>query len=671
MIMRCGAACVAILALVGPTSGETATTIDRQIHEFELQDFRGKRYSLADHAATNVVVVAFLGTECPLAKLYGPRLAALAAEYEPRGVAFLGINSNSQDSITEIAAYARRHDVGFPLLKDPGARVAEQFGAERTPEVFVLDGQRRVRYHGRIDDQYGVGYSRNKPQREDLKIAIDELLADKPVSLPVTEAVGCFIGRPAKPRADSSVTYSNQIARIFQKHCIECHRDGEIAPFTLTNYEDAAGWAETIAEVVRNGRMPPWHANPQYGHFANARRMSDDEKQLVYQWFNAGAPQGDPAELPPPRTFVSGWRLPRKPDQVVAMSEQPFSVPAEGTVEYQYFVADPGFKEEKWVAAAEVQPGNPAVVHHAIVFIRPPDGARFKGYGWLAAYVPGQREMVLGDGLARRVPAGSKLVFQMHYTPNGSPQQDVTRIGLIFADPASVRDEVVTLMALNRKFEIPPYADDHQVETSLRRFPKDGRLLGMAPHMHFRGKSFRFVARQGDRAEVLLDVPHYDFNWQHGYRLAEALPLAGVDRIDCIAHFDNSEDNLVNPDPSATVRWGDQTWQEMMVGFFEVAVPVETPLARAGTADTETQTVEAPSDEARQKASQFIRRFDNDGDGRLARDEVPQSLRVFAFRDIDSNGDRYIDLHEALVRANASLERNQRRERDRRRSFLD
>ncbi len=288
--------------------------VGRQVAEFQLQDYRGREYRLSDFQPYNVLVIAFLGTECPLAKLYGPRLARLAEEFADQGVGFMGINANTQDSITELAAYARIHKIDFPLLKDVGNHVADQLGAQRTPEVFVVDRERRIRYWGRIDDQYGVGYVRNSPQQHDLRRALEELLAGKEVSTPVTPAPGCFIGRVRQPQEDAAqVTYANHIAGILQRRCVECHREGDIAPFALDEYDEVAGWAETIAEVVRDGRMPPWHANSEYGSFANDRHLSDEEKDLIYQWVADGAPAGDPATRPVSQTFAEGWQLPRSP----------------------------------------------------------------------------------------------------------------------------------------------------------------------------------------------------------------------------------------------------------------------------------------------------------------------------------------------------------------------
>ena len=630
-------------------ASEPASPIGQKVEDFQLQDFRGKKLALADLADNRIVVIAFLGTECPLAKLYGPRLAALAAEFADDGVAFVGVNSNTHDSNSELAAYAQRHKIPFPLLKDLGNRVADAIGAKRTPEVFLLDQDRVVRYGGRIDDQYGIGYARDEPTRHDLREAIQDLLAGRPVSQPLTEAVGCHIGRIKSPDAAATVTYSDQVARIFQRHCVECHRPGEIAPFSLTSYDEVVGWADTIAEVIEDQRMPPWHANPQHGRFNNERLMTADEKQTVYDWVASGAPQGDPQQLPEPIEYVTGWRLSQKPDAVVAMRNRPFIVPAEGTVEYQYFVADPGFTEDKWVRGAEVLPGNRSVVHHAIVFFRAPEESAHEGLGWLTAYVPGQSTFEQPAHQARFVPAGSKFVFQMHYTPTGSPEEDVTKVGLLFSDPGDVTEELVTLVAINHDFEIPPHAENFPIHATRSDFPPGAKLQAIAPHMHVRGRSFRVEAvdpRRADASEVLLDVPNYDFNWQHAYELATPLPLTGDLRLDCTALFDNSEKNLVNPDPSITVRWGDQTWEEMMIAFLEVSIPVDHD--KHSGRDKPQRLTAAQRKHAQRTAAQLIERFDRDGDGFVRRKETPKAFAAFAFSKIDSNEDNTITLEEAL-----------------------
>jgi mono/diheme cytochrome c family protein len=563
------------------------------------------------------------------------------------------VNSNVQDSRSEIAAYVRRYEIGFPVLKDLGNQVADQVGAVRTPEVFVLDGQRVIRYWGRIDDQYGVGYVREKPTVHDLRKAIDELLAGKLVSKPTADSVGCHIGRVREPDESSEVTYSNQIARILQKHCVECHRRGEIGPFELTDYDEVVGWSEMIAEVIRDQRMPPWHANPQHGSFQNERLMTNEEKQHVYDWVASGSPKGDEKHLPEPIEYVTGWRLSSPPDTVIAMRDRPYIVAAEGMIEYQYFVVDAGFAEDKWIRAAEIIPGNRAVVHHAIIFFRAPEESDDDGLGWLTAYVPGQSTFELPSHRARFVPAGSKLVFQMHYTPTGSPREDTTKVGLIFADPADVREEMITLAAINHEFEIPPNASDFPVKASKRNFPPGAKLHAIAPHMHVRGRSFRVEASNAsdpnDR-EVLLDVPQYDFNWQHAYLLREPIPLTNGLRLECTALFDNSEKNLVNPDPSITVRWGDQTWQEMMISFFDVSIPVD-PANRALGRGTKKEVTSAQQARAKRAADDLISRFDQDGDGIVQRSETPDAFAAFGFKRFDANKDKAITREEARAAA--------------------
>ncbi len=546
--------------------------LDRHVDDFRLRDYLGAEHSLNDFADRDVIVVAFLGVECPVSKLYGPRLQNLAERYKSRSVAVIGIDSNQQDTLAELGNYARRYGIAFPLLKDPAGRIADQFRAQRTPEAFVLDRARRIRYWGRIDDQFGVGYSRPEAKENHVAKAIDDLLADRPVGAPLVASVGCRIGRVARVAPTGEITYAKQISSIVDRRCIECHRQGGIAPFPLDSYDAVAAWAETIREVVEDGRMPPWHANPKYGHFANDCRMPEAEKQLFYEWVANGVPKGSNDELPPKREFVDGWAM-GTPDLLLTMPE-PITIPPAGVVDYQYVSVDPGFTEGKWVRASEIRPGAPSVVHHIVVFINPPGGdpivkERGVGFEMVGSYVPGSHPMTLDEGVARYVPAGSTFVFQIHYTPDGIERRDQSRIGLYFAEPAAVRRTMQTGVAANLDFEIPPQAANHRVEAA-HRFSHDMELHALMPHMHYRGKSFRAEAiyPNGSR-EVLLDVPRYDFNWQNNYKFAKPKFVPEGTLLRCIAHFDNSEDNLANPDPNVAVRWGEQTWNEMMIGYFE------------------------------------------------------------------------------------------------------
>ena len=561
------------------------------IANFQLRDFRGKLHELNDFAGSKLVVVAFWGTECPLAKLYAGRLAELARQHTPEEVAFLAVFSNRQDSLEELSHFARKYGIDFPVLKDVGNVVADQFGAVRTPEAFVLDRSRAIRYRGRLDDQYDVGIQRPGPSRKYLAEALDALLADREVDVPRTDSPGCLIGRVKPINETAGVTWSNQIAAIFQRRCQECHRPGEIGPFPLVTYEDTEGWGPMIAEVVEQQRMPPWFADPEHGTFSNDARLSEEEKELIFAWVDAGGPQGDLAEAPPARVFHSDWRI-GEPDAVVFMSDVPFDVPAEGNVDYQWYFADPGFTEDTWIKAAEAKPGAPDVVHHVTIYIKPPDvpfSLRMNDrISLLAGFNPGGGPWRAPEGMAVKIPAGAELVFEMHYTPNGTPQQDRSYVGLEFADPATVRKQIMCVMPANTDFEIPPGANHHEVRKSWY-FPADSLLLVMRPHMHLRGKAFRYEAVYPDGTdEILLDVPRFDFNWQNNYVLATPKRLPAGTEMRCTAWFDNSEDNLSNPDPSATVRWGDQTTEEMMIGIFAMALvdqdllkQTATPVARS------------------------------------------------------------------------------------------
>jgi peroxiredoxin len=550
---------------------QPAAVAEDQPVGFKLQDFRGAWHDLDEARGSKAVVIAFVGTGCPLASLYAPRLAELARDYETKGVAFFAVDSNEQDAPSALAKFAGDQGLACPVLKDVGNELADRLGVERTPEAFVLDAGRVVRYRGRVDDQFGFGVHRPAPSRRDLAMALDDVLAGRPVSVARTEPAGCRIGRVAKPKAGAAVTYSGQVARILRDRCVACHRAGEIAPFALDSYAQAAGWASMIAEVVAGDRMPPWHASPAHGSFANDARMSQDEKRAIADWVAAGAPEGDPRDLPEPAHYVEGWRIPA-PDLVVRLPRT-VKIPAEGTMPYENLMIDPKLTKDVWVRASQVRPGNPSVVHHLVVFVLPP-GVRDaeKRIDFLAAYAPGMPPRIMPEGAAKLVPAGSRLLFQVHYTPRGMPQTDRSEIGLVFADPKSVRKEMTAIAAINMKLRIPPETADFP-ETAEHRFGQDTLLYSLLPHMHLRGKSFRFEATYPDgRRETLLDVPRYEFEWQNVYVLAEPKLMPEGSVLRCLARFDNSSGNPSNPDPKATVTWGEQTREEMLVGYVEVAL---------------------------------------------------------------------------------------------------
>lgn len=560
--------------------------------DFSLRDSHGTSVSLPDAQKAPILVLAFLGTECPLAKLYAPRLDHLARDYRDRGVHVVGVFSNDQDSLAEMGDIGKRQSLRFPLVKDPAHQLADAVDAERTPEVFVYDQARRLSYRGRIDDQFGIDYQRPHPTSDDLRLALDQLIAGKPPIVSRTMAVGCRIGRRPKATDHPTVTWSRDISRLMQRHCQECHRPGQVAPFSLLGYDDAAQWAAMIREVVSERRMPPWHADPSHGEFLNDARLSEEERKKLLTWIDEGAPRGNSADEPPPLAFSRNWAIPH-PDQVVYMSEQPFTVPADGAVEYKWFRVDPGFTQDKWIKGVECRPGNPAVVHHVTVYFEPPGGDSLslgKRINLVGGFAPGKRPTTVPwDGSAKFIPKGSTFLFEMHYTPNGVSQTDRSAVALLFANPAEVKTQLAVVLVANDQFTIPPRESNYQVESSYA-IQEDSLLKAMSPHMHLRGKSFVFEALFPDgRSETLLSVPRFDFNWQLDYVPKKPIALPKGTVIHCLATFDNSEENRSNPDPDASVRWGEQTWEEMMIGAI-VTVPegqdlsrgIGPPLARPG-----------------------------------------------------------------------------------------
>jgi peroxiredoxin len=560
------------VALIVPQSDNAkAPAIGAQIPNFTLKDTHRRPRSLTDFKTAKAVVVAFLDTECPLANLYIPTLIDLHKNYAAKGVQILGINSSNQDSFVAVAAHALERDLPFPMLKDFDQQVLETFGAKRTPEVFLLDAKGVIRYHGRIDDQYGIGYRREKPTRADLQLAIEELLAGKPISVPMTEATGCAIERATKPPTRGEVTYTKHIAPLLQKHCQECHRPGEIGPFSLLSYNDAKTRTRRIRESILEQRMPPWHADPRHGKFLNDRRMTQEERDTLLAWIDQGAPKGDDSDLPEPVKFVKGWKI-GEPDKVYTM-EKEFTVPASGVLDYQRFTVDPQLKEDVWVQAAECRPGNRAVVHHILVYVLAPgklnpyepDGTAHTLAGW----APGDMPFIYPPGTARRIKAGSKLLFEVHYTPNGTEQTDRSSVGVIFAkEPPQYIAE--TNILANMALRIPPGAARHKAQMTYT-FPEDALVLSFMPHMHLRGTSARYTVTYPDgKTETLLSVPDYDFNWQSVYRFEQPIRIPKGSKLTWAASWDNSADNPRNPDPTKEVRWGLQTWDEMQNGWMDL-----------------------------------------------------------------------------------------------------
>jgi thiol-disulfide isomerase/thioredoxin len=562
------------LCLAAPPA-ETHPAIGVKIGEPQLLAPNGNPPAPVADAKARVYV--FLSNGCPACSAYALRLKELHRRYAKEGVHFTAVYSSLADDAAAVGVHAKELALPFPTVLDPEAKFADKFGIDRVPAAILCDAGRAVRYIGRIDDQFSLGVHRPAATTRELANAIDALLEGRDVKNPHAAVNGCKITK-ARPAADpkSAVTYHAHVAGIVQAKCQRCHRAGEAGPFAFDGFRSAAGRAAMIREVVADNIMPPWHADAPPGHFTNDRRLSDAEKRTLLAWIDAGCPEGDPADGPKPVERITGWRLPRTPDRIITMSKTvrvPASTLFNSGLDYQYIVGEREFKEDCWVQACEARPDYRAAIHHIICYVLPP-GKRLNDLGedfadnMLVAYVPGDQPIVYPPGHAKKIVKGSRLLFEMHYTPNGVAGTDCSSVGLIFADKPPTT-EVLCKAVLNGKFEIPPGNANYTV-AARERFAESITAVSFAPHMHLRGKAFRFEALYPDNTrEVLLNVPKYDFNWQATYTLAKPKRLPAGTTIECTAVYDNSKANPFNPDPTKRVRWGDQTWEEMMIGFLE------------------------------------------------------------------------------------------------------
>jgi thiol-disulfide isomerase/thioredoxin len=583
-----------------------------------LRDVRGNRRALHDFKDNKAIVLAFVASDCPISNLYLPELVALERKYRGKGVQFLGVYPNDADDFDRIAHHSYERDTAFLVLKDFGQKLADAVGVARVPSVVVLDGEHVLRYRGRVDDRYGASARREKATRDDLVEALEEVLAGKKVSVAETEADGCLLGRAPKNRPQTDITYTKHVAPILQARCQVCHRPGQSAPFSLISYDDAVKHGRMLKEVTTERRMPPWHADSRYGHFTGDRRLAREEIDRIAAWVDGDMPKGDIKDEPKAIKWVEGWAN-GQPELVLEMPEE-FKVPATGVVPYKNWIIDPQFTEDKWVQAAECRPGAMGVVHHVVVYIQR-EGQRGPvaadgSFSMLVGWAPGDLGLKLPPGTALRIPKGAKFRLEMHYTPNGTAQTDRTAVGIIFAKEPP-KHELVQSEFANTQIVVPSN-EPHAKWEATYRFPADARIISLAPHMHYRGKHYFYEAIYPDgKKQTLLSVPRWDFNWQNVYRFQEPIKVPKGTRLHSVAHWDNSKNNLFNPAPDKIVRFGLQSWEEMMVGF--VSFVWEHP-------DTPAKLAKNPPS----PADALFDKLDVNGDDVVSLSELPPQLRALA-----------------------------------------
>ncbi len=557
-----------IAAFAGSRSSSSIAA--RPVEDFALLDHEGayrRLHYYANDPNTRAVVLFVQGNECPIVRKRVAELKRLRDAYAGQGATFWMINANLQDSRGDVAREAREFGIDMPILLDETQLVAKALGISRTGECIVIEPNSwLIRYRGAIDDRLDYESAKPVATRSYLKDALDALLAGKPVKMGTTRAPGCAI---TFAKAES-VSYAATIAPLLKAKCLECHTRGGIGSFAMSSHEKVRGWSEMIREVLVTRRMPPWHADPHVGRFGNDFSLSPEEVRTLVQWIDTGAPRGrggDPLVEHQPE--LPEWKL-GPPDFIVQIPEQ--SVAAEGVFDYRYVVAEAPNTEDVWLRATEIVPGNRRVLHHIIASTILPGEDRERHSKALTGYAPGMGPDEMPAGTGRLLKAGSKIVFQLHYTASGKAETDRSRLGLYLAKEPP-RQELRSSVLIDDKFEIPPGHGEFVAKKS-RRFDKDALLYTMNPHMHLRGKWMRYKVRYPDgREELLLNVPNYRFEWQRNYELIEPKRLPKGTVLTVEAAWDNSALNLSNPDPAKAVGWGDQTFNEMFYASYRYTYP--------------------------------------------------------------------------------------------------
>ena len=635
---------------------EVAESVNDYVDNFSLLDHKGRAHELYYYDDAPAIVIMIQGNGCPIVRNAWSDYSAVRDQFAGKGVEFYMLNANRQDKRSTIAEEAENFSYDMPILNDETQLIAEALGVTRTAEVLVISpSDWSIIYRGPVNDRLGYGQQRAEAREHYLADALNAAIAGDKIETRIRRSKGCIVNLPetAKRAEHTKISYSETIAPLLEKNCANCHEEGGIAPWAMTDYSMIEGFAPMIREVVRTKRMPPWSADPHVGTFTNARGLSVAEKQTLVHWIEAGAPRGDgPDPLAARVSDATQWPL-GEPDLII---EAPaFDVPASGIVDYQFPTVLNPMGEDVWVRAVTVVPGDKTVVHHALVgssekVTKPGEGDYQDVFdNYLIGFVPGAESYIYPENTGVFVKAGGEFRFQMHYTTSGRATTDKTRLGLYFyKSPPKfpLRQQV----ALNIALGIEPNAADHK-EQAYFEFDNPATIYMLFPHSHYRGKSSVFdVIYPDGREETILSVPDYDFNWQHTYSLAEPLDVPKGAKLIHRTIYDNSARNLSNPNPDRTVPWGLQSHDEMLYGSFMFR----------WTAETADNIIHDPLQFG---IRQFYGFADKDMDGKLARSEMSGGLARSwdkgNLKAVDRDGDGALSFAEFYGMRKAQMKRRQ------------
>lgn len=625
-----------IAGLFAPFATDRSFAADAPVSDLRglaVLDLHGKIHRLGESDGHKATALIFLSAECPVSSQYSAELNRLFAA-RPAGVDFFGVLFDPTLSRERAKSYAQEYKLAFPVLLDTSLELVDTLRPTHVPQAFVFDRDGAVAYRGRVDDQFAAVGRRNAQIRShDLADALNAVAAGSSPASAATTPVGC----PIESLKIESYTYHRHVAPILQARCANCHRPGEVAPFSLLSYQDAAKRAQWIAEQVTARRMPPWPAREGFGHFRGSRRLSQRETEVIAAWAKTGATEGDVADSPPAADLGDGWKL-GTPDLVLTMTEA-YTVPADGPDKFRFFVVPIPLDGNQAVAAVEFRPGNPRVVHHAIMYLDASGQARkrdaadpepgyegfvtggFRPAGMLGFWAPGYSPRYLPSGVARSLPKRCDLALQLHYHPSGKEETDQSQVAVYFSKQP-VERYLNTLAMINFDVDIPPGETRHKMEMSFTT-PVELDLLNVTPHMHLIGTEMKVTATLPDGQVQPLVWVDWNFNWQDQFEYSQPKKLPPGTRLDLEAYYDNSSGNPANPNtPPTEVLMGEMTTDEMCICAFDyLNHPDEADRKKLSAAQRESMTQQMSKPKVMANMLKMFSRGDPNGkaDGRPAR----------------------------------------------------